>query len=309
MYTNHRMLRGLVTTIGCTAAALLAYSLFRTVPPANGSTVSDSVFTYQRQGDSATRAILIGAGAYHPAIGRFPQIYPAAGGSANTYDHGAQDRINPLDLSGMYVVQGGPVAGPTRSTLSAAPPSGAPRGIRSRPDVMKFTRAAFRQRAGCRNPSRAVCLMAERGRWKPGSAARRLVSSAARSQRSPSPPVLGEGQSPALSGAASKVWDCETAPEPRDSVARQRVRRADRGIDRRAGMCCSRPACDLDHRRHNRFRWSVTCSHIWICGVSCDLCESVTAKQGSSRARIASDAVIRATSIASASSSATTASV
>lgn len=105
MDTNHRMLRGLVATIGCTAAALLAYSLFRTVPPANGSTVAGSVFTYQRQGDSTTRAM--GASVYQPAIGRVFHVDPAAGGSANMYDYGAQDRINTLNLSGMYVVQGG----------------------------------------------------------------------------------------------------------------------------------------------------------------------------------------------------------
>ena len=281
--------------------ALLAYSLIQTVPPAKGSTVPDSAFTFQRQGDSTTGAMLMDARVYQPVIGRFLQIDPTAGGSADMDHYGARDPISTLDLSGMYVVQGGAVAGPTHSTLSAAPPSVAPRGIRFRADVMKFTRAAFRQCTGCRDSSRAVCLMAEKGRWKPGSAARRLVSSAARSQRSPSPPVLAEGQSPALSGAASKVWAYESAHAPRDSVARQRVRCADRGLDRRFGMCCSRLACNLDHRRHSRSRWSVTCSHIWIGGISCDLCDSVTAKKASSQGPVATDTVICATSIASAS--------
>lgn len=118
--------------------ALLAYSLIQTVPPAKGSTVPDSAFTFQRQGDSTTGAMLMDARVYQPVIGRFLQIDPTAGGSADMDHYGARDPISTLDLSGMYVVQGGSggwahtqhaVSGTTVSCAKGHPISGGRYGI------------------------------------------------------------------------------------------------------------------------------------------------------------------------------------
>jgi len=41
---------------------------------------------------------------FDPALGRFTQVDPVKGGSANNYDYGAQDPINNIDPSGQQVV-------------------------------------------------------------------------------------------------------------------------------------------------------------------------------------------------------------
>lgn len=55
---------------------------------------------YGREADATTGAVLMGARVYEPALGRFLQVDPLPGGSANRYDYAGQDPINNLDLNG-----------------------------------------------------------------------------------------------------------------------------------------------------------------------------------------------------------------
>ncbi|MCF4123654.1 DNRLRE domain-containing protein [Antribacter sp. KLBMP9083] len=54
----------------------------------------------QRNADTPTGTILMGVRVYHPATGRFLQVDPVAGGSANTYDYCNADPVNCIDLAG-----------------------------------------------------------------------------------------------------------------------------------------------------------------------------------------------------------------
>jgi hypothetical protein len=53
----------------------------------------------------------MGARLYDPHLGRFLEVDPVAGGSANSYDYCSADPVNGLDLAGTYVTEsdgGGP---------------------------------------------------------------------------------------------------------------------------------------------------------------------------------------------------------
>ena len=50
--------------------------------------------------DTATGLYKMGTRYYDPSIGRFTQVDPVVGGSANAYDHAGQDPVNNLDLDG-----------------------------------------------------------------------------------------------------------------------------------------------------------------------------------------------------------------
>jgi RHS repeat-associated protein len=56
---------------------------------------------YGRSADPATGSILMGARLYLPTAGRFLQVDPILGGSANAYDYANQDPQNQLDLAGL----------------------------------------------------------------------------------------------------------------------------------------------------------------------------------------------------------------
>jgi len=56
----------------------------------------------ERSADPATGALLMGARVYVPTLGRFTQVDPIVGGSANAYDYGAQDPVDHSDLTGTY---------------------------------------------------------------------------------------------------------------------------------------------------------------------------------------------------------------
>ena len=58
------------------------------------------VGTARRWTDTATNTVLMGARLYQPTTGRFLQIDPVEGGSANNYDYVAADPVNQLDLNG-----------------------------------------------------------------------------------------------------------------------------------------------------------------------------------------------------------------
>lgn len=55
---------------------------------------------YQRQGDSTSGIILMGARVYQPSIGRFIQTDPVSGGSSNGYDYSGQDPVSHTDVGG-----------------------------------------------------------------------------------------------------------------------------------------------------------------------------------------------------------------
>lgn len=54
----------------------------------------------QRSAETATGVIRMGARLYVPELGRFLQVDPVTGGSANAYDYANQDPLNQLDLPG-----------------------------------------------------------------------------------------------------------------------------------------------------------------------------------------------------------------
>jgi RHS repeat-associated protein len=56
----------------------------------------------QRETDDLTGVMLMGVRLYVPAMGRFLQVDPVAGGSANAYDYAGQDPINAFDLDGQW---------------------------------------------------------------------------------------------------------------------------------------------------------------------------------------------------------------
>jgi RHS repeat-associated protein len=56
--------------------------------------------TKQRAADTPTGVTLMGVRVYNPALGRFAQVDPIYGGSANRYDYVNQDASNDFDLTG-----------------------------------------------------------------------------------------------------------------------------------------------------------------------------------------------------------------
>lgn len=56
----------------------------------------------RRSADTLGSLVLMGVRLYNPAIGRFLQIDPVEGGSANRYDYANQDPVNQLDLGGTH---------------------------------------------------------------------------------------------------------------------------------------------------------------------------------------------------------------
>ena len=71
-------------------------------PPAN-STSHRYTGEWDKQYDSTSSLILMGARPYDPTIGRFLAADPIDGGSLNNYDSAGQDPINGYDLSGLML--------------------------------------------------------------------------------------------------------------------------------------------------------------------------------------------------------------
>ncbi|MEU6720430.1 DNRLRE domain-containing protein [Nonomuraea sp. NPDC046802] len=65
----------------------------------------------QRSADAVAGVVLMGVRLYNPGTGRFLQVDPVAGGSANAYDYASGDPINRIDLKGTDDYLG---EGPTR---------------------------------------------------------------------------------------------------------------------------------------------------------------------------------------------------
>jgi RHS repeat-associated protein len=65
-------------------------------------------------GDALAGIVLMGVRLYSPTLGRFLQLDPVKGGSANSYDYANQDPINKFDLDGTWlwaIAGGGALAG------------------------------------------------------------------------------------------------------------------------------------------------------------------------------------------------------
>jgi len=58
---------------------------------------------YEKQYDTQSALIAMGARQYDPSIGRFLSVDPVEGGSINNYDYAGQDPINNSDLDGTYI--------------------------------------------------------------------------------------------------------------------------------------------------------------------------------------------------------------
>jgi RHS repeat-associated protein len=71
--------------------------------PAN---TTEHLFTgrWNKQYDTSSDLILMGARLYDPSLGRFLAIDPVEGGSLNNYDYAGQDPVNLYDLAGTNVV-------------------------------------------------------------------------------------------------------------------------------------------------------------------------------------------------------------
>ncbi len=58
----------------------------------------------QRAQSGTAGVVLMGARAYNPNTGRFSQVDPVPGGSANAYDYAAQDPVNNTDVNGQWCI-------------------------------------------------------------------------------------------------------------------------------------------------------------------------------------------------------------
>ena len=84
----------------------VSYDGFGTPRPLSGGATSNAPPRYgwlgaaQRSADTPAGVVLMGVRLYHPGIGRFLQVDPVAGGSANAYDYCNADPVNCTDLGG-----------------------------------------------------------------------------------------------------------------------------------------------------------------------------------------------------------------
>jgi RHS repeat-associated protein len=74
---------------------------------------------HQRAVVPGSGALLMGARVYVPSAGRFTQVDPVVGGSANSYEYCRADPVNCLDLSGLYSYYYRLVDSPTPWALKA----------------------------------------------------------------------------------------------------------------------------------------------------------------------------------------------
>jgi RHS repeat-associated protein len=91
------------------ALAFTSFDEFGVAQPMSGSGATNAPPTRygwlgasQRSAEALGDVILMGARLYSPAVGRFLQIDPVAGGSANAYDYCNADPVNCTDLDGEW---------------------------------------------------------------------------------------------------------------------------------------------------------------------------------------------------------------
>jgi RHS repeat-associated protein len=100
-YNGHGDLAAEASSTG-TATATHTYDAWGSpndTPPAD-ATSHRFTGRWNKQYDSTTSLVLMGARPYDPALGRFLAVDPVDGGSLNNYDYAAQDPLNGYDLGG-----------------------------------------------------------------------------------------------------------------------------------------------------------------------------------------------------------------
>lgn len=111
------------STADSTTLRRAVFDEFGVPQPTSGPTTNAPSARYgwfgaaQRSADTPTGALLMGVRLYAPAFGRFLQVDPVSGGSANAYDYCNADPINCTDL-------GGTVAAKKRKVVRSSNPIG-----------------------------------------------------------------------------------------------------------------------------------------------------------------------------------------
>jgi len=117
-YNGHGDLAAEATSTG-TRTSSYTYDAFgapNEAVPSN-STTDRWTGRWDKQLDTATNLIQMGARPYDPAVGRFLAVDPVEGGSLNAYDYAGQDPVNAYDLDGrMRCGPGAPGCQRTRPT-------------------------------------------------------------------------------------------------------------------------------------------------------------------------------------------------
>ncbi|MFF3379800.1 DNRLRE domain-containing protein [Streptomyces sp. NPDC002680] len=80
----------------------LAYDEYGNVEPDSATARYGWLGGKERSSGTVTGATLMGVRLYDPTTGRFLQVDPVPGGSANAYDYGAADPVDHLDLDGRW---------------------------------------------------------------------------------------------------------------------------------------------------------------------------------------------------------------
>ncbi len=177
---------------------LSSYDEFGNPLPMSGAATSNApparygcLGAAQRSADTPTGVLLMGVRLYHPLIGRFLQVDPVAGGSANAYDYCNADPVNCTDLGGTIawgkvlgvVARVGEVASFIPGPIGAAAAgvsavAYAASGNKGKALEMGITAAA--QRVGAGGGVRAAFKVASLSA-KAGQKAKRALAQAARS--------------------------------------------------------------------------------------------------------------------------------
>lgn len=114
-YTGHGDLAATANNSG-TRTAAYTYDPFGAPLEAPPSNVTTERWTgrWDKQLDTTSLFIQMGARPYDPALGRFLAVDPVEGGSLNTYDYAGQDPVNNYDLNGEFVLPFPPLPGGSR---------------------------------------------------------------------------------------------------------------------------------------------------------------------------------------------------
>jgi RHS repeat-associated protein len=99
-YNGHGDLAAEVTGATIVTHTYDAWGTPLDAPPAN-TTTHRYTGAWDKQYDTTTSLVLMGARPYDPATGRFLAIDPIDGGSLNNYDYAGQDPVNGYDLDGL----------------------------------------------------------------------------------------------------------------------------------------------------------------------------------------------------------------
>jgi RHS repeat-associated protein len=101
-YNGHGDLAATADASGNSTAAE-TYDPFGAPLASQPANTTEHLFTgrWNKQYDTTSDLVLMGARPYDPSLGRFLAVDPVDGGSLNNYDYAAQDPVNGYDLSGL----------------------------------------------------------------------------------------------------------------------------------------------------------------------------------------------------------------